>query len=118
MLAPTPFKTSDELGISESQHSALVQLLHKMERGEIDDDDFDMSDWKRCICGHAAKLGGNSWYTQSSLKRLFVPTVPRGRQRLFYAAIKVEQAATALRNYLTFDNPDWHEVMWGTSWDR
>jgi|SRR6516225_8135429 hypothetical protein len=92
MLARS-FKTADELGITEVQHLALIQVLGALERGELhaypdegvkpiaesnDPMTFSMRSWQTCICGWANKFqdgafGGNEG-NNGRMSKLFCQT--------------------------------------------
>jgi hypothetical protein len=129
MLAQN-FRTAADLGIKDEQRAALITLLGMLERGEIvhqtvgtrardyesDLRAFNMMEWD---CGSAACLGG--WcehiaerdfphpYPGEGIRGLFYPDDEEGPQsaNYDYDAITTEQAATALRNYLTTGRPRW-----------
>jgi len=109
MLAPC-FKTSDELGLTPSQHAALIKVLGMLERGELweiqpknesnvinavgDPRAFSMRGWSTCICGHAKRLGGE-WDNAAASQG-----GPTGS--LFYrTSLTMAEATTALRDFLT-----------------
>lgn len=133
MLAQN-FKTANELQITEPQLSALIKTLVLFETGKIkyvpvspddfcpDDDNrkfsghFNMVAWSMkhpcgtvaCIGGTAEMVGGVDFQlleTNDELDKLFYP------EPYSYGGVTVEQAARALRNYLTFGEPRWKEVL-------
>jgi hypothetical protein len=137
MLAQS-FKTAQDLGISEGQKSALEKTLVLMETGKIRhvpaqdygkrcfyspkgfSGNFNMSDWTygsacgtvACIGGTAEMVGNVDFGTGMStegLRQLFYPDYENEEEE--YNDITVEQAARALRNYLTTGRPDWDTVL-------
>lgn len=133
MLAQN-FKTADELRITEPQHNALRLTLNALERDElkhvrpsIRGDDgtpftghFNMDCWHAATeCGTVACIGGtaemlgrlpaNSLRTAMSINRrlrdLFYPQGLCG-----WAEITSDQAAMALRSFLTTGNANWREA--------
>lgn len=128
------FKSSADLGITEPQKEALMKTLVLLETGAlsyipIDDlkpvtnkklikiytGGFNMAYWHSahscgtagCIGGTAEKVGGVSFEeVPDNLHALFYPSVV-GR---FYN-IRPNEAATALRSYLTTGDPKWAEAV-------
>ena len=127
MLAQN-FKTAGDLGINEPQLSALQKTLVLLETGRLTHaprsekmlgksatftGHFNMSGWARegecgtvCCIGGTARLIGQvefPYYGRSKkLNDLFYPN-----HRIDMSAITVEQAATALRSYLTTGDARW-----------
>jgi hypothetical protein len=104
MLAPN-FKTAKELGLTDAQHSALINVLGMLERGELRDiggepwdreavakNGFSMMSWCTCIRGWANRVGDIAFYqTYGSAET----------QRLFgLANLDMAGATIALRDYL------------------
>lgn len=129
MLAQN-FKTAADLELEEEDHRALVAALGVFERGEVSHADsglpcnkprkpnkqFNMSLWHSrneygtvcCIGGTAELLGGKNLHLYGSghrIDKLFFPPL-----NIPWEKITVEQAACALRNYLTIGEPMWSEV--------
>lgn len=134
MLAQN-FKTPAELRISQAQFDALVKTLGILERNEtvwvsIDcvshhniekikfTGHFNMDVWQEphkcgtvcCIGGTAELIGGVEFdpHKNYALWGLFYPNI-----NLEYSKITVEQAACALRNYLTYGEAKWQEIVDG-----
>lgn len=127
MLAQN-FKPADELLITEAQKDALIKTLVLLEtgrlkhvpadvlaiRGEHFTGHFNMDSWcwkspcgtVACIAG-TAELIGNVKFTASprNLNELFFPR--NAGVAVNYEKITPEQAAIALRSYLTIDNARW-----------
>jgi hypothetical protein len=135
MLAQN-FKTHIELGLSEIEHKSLVKVLGMLERGEIPAEQFHMAttggdmkgNWwvdpnaecgsPACICGWARHVSGVS-------PRIFDGSTEKGwgkyqigLRNLFQMAgdcsdggpvdmDSTEEAAIALRAYLTTGRPVW-----------
>ncbi len=134
MLAQN-FMTPAQLGLTENQHGALVQVLGMLDRGELVYTPmaavaegnfqnrpglFNMNAWHRaqecgtihCIGGTAELLGADDfhWIVQhnSALRNLFYPfSVPHRKWELITTA----QAAAALRSYLTTGESNWVAAM-------
>jgi hypothetical protein len=88
---------------------------------------FNMGEWATnydcgtvaCIGGTAELVGGlkigelnrlsTSGYSRHHLHDLFFPPIEDCKK--FYAEISLEEAAQALRNYLTTGKPKWKEVL-------
>lgn len=125
MLAQN-FKTAAELGISEEKVSALCKTLALMDSGNLKlteespvfarklsfSGQFNMNQWSAsnkcgtiaCI-GGTAEIVGNVKFTRvetPQLHSLFYPRLVKG-----WSAITVEQAAIALRSYLTTGDARW-----------
>lgn len=130
MLAQN-FKTAADLGIRDAELASLVAVLGMLERGELEHEQhyrsttepgvtFNMATWHRehdcgtvcCIGGAAQIISGAEWDVAA--------ITDRGRAmalaQLFYpigydmALITTEQAAQALRSYLTTGNARWGDV--------
>jgi len=129
MLAQN-FKSAEELGIKEVEVRSLAKVLVMLECGEIPQEHFHMGttgDWKgdwwtnpalecktpACICGWARHISGVT-------PRLFnnIDKTPIGLRNLFQMSgdmsdgyprdvTSVEEAAIALRSYLTTGRPVW-----------
>ncbi len=128
MLAQT-FKTAKELLINDRQLEALKKTLVLLETGKIKHDSkvdaftplsFNMANWNLltpcgtvCCIGGTAELVGDltlednfecASCNNKSLEDLFYPENIGGYT---YDDITIEQAAHALRSYLTTGTPDW-----------
>lgn len=123
MLAQN-FKTSAELALSDAELSALITVMGMLERGEIAERHFDMSDFVQetgcgtvgCICG---------WAYLVSEKTVFADIVEkRSDDRpelndLFYmfnterslSAARPRHAAFALRSFLSTGVANWDEAF-------
>lgn len=140
MLAQN-FKTADDLKISDIELGALIKVLGMLERGELihvsrSDDGYgfnmgevlekDSCGTTGCLCGWAyvvsegAAFPGVRKYlgVNGSLNFAKWPKALRELFRLgeqfspFYSTkISDEQAASALRNYLTIGEPRWSEIL-------
>lgn len=134
MLAQN-FKSAVELAIGEKHRDALIKTLVLFETGKLKYTSdyegciysnskfsglFNMGCWRRrspcgtvaCIGGTAEMIGNVSFFyancdTETELFKLFYP-------RVHYSLdmITVEQAARALRNYLSDGCADWQKVLW------
>lgn len=130
MLAQN-FKTADELGLHPKEHQALIKVLGMLERGDLRyvppheecDDGFNMGTSGRgcgtpaCIGGWAASLMGidqimymdrydyQHRFANPQLHELF------WNEEAVEGSTTVEQAATALRSYLTTGHAHWAEAL-------
>jgi hypothetical protein len=139
MLAQN-FKTPDDLGISDKEFDALFKVLGMLERGEIKHRahgktrpaptgkfvGFNMAAFfgdtgcgtVACICGwaeHIGKLDGmliDKRLVNKGLNALFEPN-PHGGVQIAMDAIRADEAAIALRNFLTHGEPRWAEALIG-----
>lgn len=130
MLAQN-FKSAADLNISEPQFEALrktlvlfetEQLIHTTDYKVKDLNSreftghFNMRAWSvesecgtvRCIGGTASAVSGNhylfrNWERHDGLNALFAPN----KREFPWSRITPEQAATALRSYLTTGDPRW-----------
>lgn len=120
MLAQN-FRTAADLGISDQMLSDLIQTLGRMERGEITDERFTMHaigspdcGTSGCIMGWARgrrtnkawPVAGDILDRSDGLSRLFFP---HHVQNGFRA--NVEEAAMALRSYLSTGEANWAEAL-------
>lgn len=139
MLAQN-FKSAADLEISQPQLEALIKTLVLMETGEIkfvhlDEKSFEssvegksheglfnMNVWNAFTpCGTVCCIGGTAEYVgKVNFPGGCMEGMPEGLDRLFYPYelpdhqwndITVEKGAQALRNYLTYGEPRWKEVM-------
>jgi hypothetical protein len=135
MLAQS-FQSAADLGITEPQKEALMKTLVLLETGKLSHapigdgyypetgpftGQFNMVHWNSsvhncgtvaCIGGTAELVGGVSFekfgsHKNPQLYRLFMPDVPE----MQWNFITPEQAATALRSYLTTGDAKWHEAV-------
>jgi hypothetical protein len=123
------FRTAKELGLADVELGALVAVLRMLERGDIAAAEFHMGLFRHecrtpsCICGWAHHISGGRAFPElsaqhgplllyrrfshsPSIAELFRLTTARGSG----AEITTEQAAIALRNYLTHGEPRWAEA--------
>lgn len=139
MLAQS-FLAAEALGLVEPEHAALVTVLGMLERGELrhvapawpDDIDepegfaglFNMQFWfsnsecgtVACIGGTAELISGRNFRYAAALNKnlmeLFYPGYHEPEARIAdYDKITPTQAARAIRNFLTFGEPRWAEVL-------
>lgn len=138
MLAQS-FLSAAALEITEPQREALQKVLVLLETGKLQhsvvhdeyEDDavvpftghFNMINWKSETengCGTAACIGGTAelisgvkfgkWWHHNGLDSLFAPS----REAVPYSKwhdITTQQAARALRSYLTTGDPKWDEAV-------
>lgn len=125
MLAQN-FKTPTDLGISDKEFDALVNVLGMLERCEIKEEYFSMGKVKNC--GSPSCILGWARHV-SSCKNIFAlegdftkwRRLPTQVRRLFAYVESTRdfdahvaspsQAAIALRNYLTTGEPNWAEAL-------
>lgn len=129
------FKTAEELGITETERCALVQVLAKLQSGEIDDSHFKMETWKQkcgtvgCIAGWCNIVSNGeafpalttiqnkedasygldaSWMSKmpSAMKNLF--GVDYGWGTLIRA--KASHGIAAIKQYLSGKTVDWYKL--------
>ena len=127
------FKTPAELKISEQYHKALVDTLTLFESGKLkhhsevrlpNEKAFSLVSWRygsvrgaTCIGGWVERLSGLDYMKEqknweSDLDKLFFPNLTSKD----YHDCTVEQAATALRNFLTYGDPRWSTIFFD-SWE-
>jgi hypothetical protein len=134
------FKSADELGIADVEQQSLVTVLGMLERGELvygkypiakmfrGPNEFNMaatldesSDCGSigCLCGWAHIVSGRTAFAEFFSENRPLEALPVGLRRLFrfgagtgsLCNIQPEQAATALRSYLTTGDAKWHEAV-------
>lgn len=139
MLAQS-FQSAAELGIADIEQQALVTVLGMLERGELvygkypiakmfrGSNEFNMaatldssSDCGSigCLCGWAHIASGRKAFAEFFSEERSIEALPIGLRRLFrfgaglgsLYSIQPEQAATALRSYLTTGDAKWHEAV-------
>lgn len=138
MLAQN-FKPAADLGITDSDHDALIKLLAILERGEVRHVEikdgtcvdpageftgaFNMANiYTAGDCGTAACMAGTcDWllgtkfapggYPADWPETLHDLFCPDAIEEKDWNTITVPQAASALRNYLTLGQPCWDEVL-------
>lgn len=137
MLAQTLLSAA-KLRITERERAALVLTLQYMETGRlvhapVTDDNkeilpsseftghFNMDMWNSAEkCGTVACIGGTAEMLGRLQHRSFADTVRPGSSLyhllypptlIDYAEITVEQAARALRSYLSTGKPNWEEAL-------
>jgi hypothetical protein len=111
MLAPTPFKTADELGIREADRLGLIEVLSGLEDGMLNQANFFMVSWGECICGWAHKLCEGAFLGfhsrsvgySASLWRLF-DGYPR------HPVPGPSEVRVVLRNYLLTGEVNWIDL--------
>jgi hypothetical protein len=133
MLAQNFNKARD---ISDAEFEAAVKLLGMLERGELKNhyclqqidgtrrynpqipNGFDMQcAGLRTDCGTVACIGGWMAILMDRDMATYVYSISPESSlwKLFWSctdnALSTEKAATAVRNYLTFGNPRWDEVL-------
>lgn len=135
MLAQN-FMSAEALELTDKQHAGLIKVLGMLERDElIHDPDltrkasngFCMDYWRTpshhrdcgtvmCIGGWAETIGGSHFFSiTAAQERLFYPLIerdlPPNVTSALYRTTTTQQAATALRNFLTTGEANWAEVL-------
>jgi len=109
MLASN-YLPADRLRITDRCRAALIQLLRKLETGEITKDDFKMDALDRCFYGHAKRIDSISMppvdHLAGGLLNLCFPF----DCTLAFKASR-SQGAHALRNFLVTGRAYWPAVM-------
>jgi hypothetical protein len=125
------FMSADTLGLKEIEYTSLIKVLVMLETGQIERNKeellipgkmmFNMDDWcsgnhhcgtVSCIGGTAELVGGFKFvqwkikHDRPELYELFYPTTYNN-----FSDITAQQAARALRNYLTTGKANWNEVL-------
>lgn len=115
MLAQN-FKTASDLGIGDKEFDALCKVLGMLERAEIPERKFVMTSvgtpecgTPGCILGWARTIHRGTM-CRDTTEPLFYPQMGPSPCRAAYKA-GTAQAAMALRNFLTYGEPRWSEVM-------
>jgi hypothetical protein len=130
------FKTPADLGHTEKEHAALVTVLGMLERGELKHvklseprewspsgklftGHFNMGEWNVMAgCGTVGCIGGTAemlmkdifnYPYSDELEELFYP--PMEEDYTDITDITTDQAARALRSYLTTGKANWKEVL-------
>ncbi len=120
------FLTPTELDISDKQFNALLQVLGMLERGELkmhhnwrkrkrepNTKYFDMGKWPERHCGSVGCIG----FWAEKIGKVNMSCVPEKLDNLFYNyeatenETTTEQAAQALRNYLSTGKANWADVL-------
>jgi len=132
MLAQN-FKTATDLGITEDEVLALIQVLGMLERGEISEKHFWMARfWSECgtvgcLCGWANYVSNGAAFPEVNPDHTAATIETALRKRLPLAALalfasdgrtsagdaKPAHGAIALRNYLTTGEARWAEALAG-----
>lgn len=129
MLARNFLQPAD-LKITDVEHAALVEVLNRLERGELRHvpmgygartptapDAFNMSHYHcgtaHCIVGWARVFHPEVFLDEEAFvcSGVMQLACPSPRSNALYDAISTEQAAAALRNYLQTGRPDWAQVL-------
>jgi hypothetical protein len=110
MLAPN-YLSAEALGLSEHRRTALINTLNDFEQDRVGE--FNMGSWGTCIAGYCDKAYGTTFALRGKyasfvgsddpLDQLFGSQDMLGRLE----EITIDDAAGALRNYLTTGQPQW-----------
>lgn len=110
------FKTACQLGLRKADYEALIETLGRFERGKVSSLLFDMHNIGApelgvagCICGWVRVKHPQAfphWITNNIVNLFSFPSNSHSGWRA-----KPQQAAVAIRNYLTTADPKWNEVM-------
>lgn len=122
MLAQN-FKTPVDLRISDVQFETLVKLLGMLDREEIPAENLVMDTvWcgtAGCLCGWAQRISGGTAFKVTPdgvqpprrLDTLFMMNISGDEIRRLH--IRPDQAAIALRSFLTTGSPNWGNAISG-----
>jgi hypothetical protein len=110
MLAPN-YLSAEALGLSEERRGALINTLNDFERGHVED--FNMGSWAACVAGYCDKTYGTKFRLRGQFASFHGSN--DGLDELFGSKMDLEDlgkittddAARALRNYLTTARPQW-----------
>jgi hypothetical protein len=112
------YKHHSELGISKEQRERLIQLMGRLERGEVRD--YCQPDWGRCIASQCEyfsfwELGGIiGWWNDNAAPTVKVLNrLPRPLWMLFCcnsADDTQQQAALAIHYFLLGKSDPWEEA--------
>lgn len=120
------FKTAKSLGITDQEISALIKVLGMLERGDLRDVDQDEScnngfnmGTQGFGCGTPACIGGWVATIMDVPQMMYVDDYmesrrkPAGITSLYWGTLdaSVQEAALALRNFLTEGHPRWSSVF-------
>lgn len=125
-MLPQNFKTAADLNIPEKERVALTYVLGVLERGEIAPQNFDMGcPWVVHECGSIGCIGGYvgtamgvpsitdyvyRYQRSGALSQLYFPRLPSGKLHEL-APITIDQAAAALRSFLTTGDACWNQTL-------
>jgi hypothetical protein len=111
MKTVSPYLSAEVLGLKEPHRQALIGLAGDLANHRIPDDQWQITSWDKCICGHLVKRTGvksrHEFVEESTILNLF--TCYNRAQRTW--DISQEQAGQAAYNYLTVGKPCWDEVL-------
>lgn len=111
MKIVSPYLSAEALGLKEAHRQALIGLASDLANHRIPDDEWQITSWDKCICGHLQKRTGvnsrHEFVEGSTIYNLFQGYTRAIGQR----EISQEQAGKAAYNYLTVGKPCWHEVL-------
>jgi hypothetical protein len=110
MLAPN-YLSAEALGLSEHRRCALIKTLNDFEQDRVTE--FNMGCWGKCIAGYCDTTYGTTFAMRGKYASFVGSGEPldqlfgsqNGLDRL--ETITVNDAARALRNYLTTGDPQW-----------
>lgn len=113
MLAQN-FKTAAELNVTRAEFDVLVRVLGMLEREEIEQSQFTMSavgdcGTPACIMGYCHQLNPKTFPLLSMRDDLYDGLFMFGDNRRH--GVTREHAASGLRNFLTFGDPQWDDVL-------
>jgi hypothetical protein len=141
MLAQN-FLTAKDLYLSDKFHSQLITLLGRMERGEfvhVGENEFplvDKPEWKGrelfnmeqiYLRGMPCGTVGCMWGWATAGETAFGLSMTVSQRNLFMTSpqwrsvreqITVDQAASALRNFLTTGEANWADMVPGLKFDK
>lgn len=111
-----PYLSARALGFTEKDRDILIQLADDLVNERLPSEDWQMTNWSKCICGNMAKRGSDIDVLSygggdRTYRPLFVgytnvmkPTRPSW-------TVSQKEAGQAAYNYLTLGDPKWAEVL-------
>src|SRR4051812_14223946 len=116
MKTVSPYLSAEALGLNEEHRLALIALADDLSHHRIPDDEWQITSWDKCICGHLQKRTGNSrheFVKGSTILNLFTgySMIMRARFDCAWPEASQEHAGQATYNYLTLGKPCWEDVL-------
>lgn len=116
MKTVSPYLSAEALGLKEPHRQALIGLANDLANHRIPDDEWQITSWDKCICGHLQKRTGvnsrHEFVEGSTILNLFTATIySSARSGCAWSKTSQEQAGQAAYNYLTLGKPCWDEVL-------
>lgn len=111
MKTVSPYLSAEALGLKEMNRQALIGLSSDLSNHKIPDDEWNMSNWASCICGHLQKRTDIELTEKSTILKLFTGYSYRVQVPGDWPPISQEEAGKAAFNYLTLGEPHWEDVL-------